>query len=122
MPPALRCRASAFRRIRWKPSPRNISGASARWASSSARMREAGAAAGHVVRADISPSHRQRDQAEGADDNAPPGEQDEAVTRDVIEERLHHDDGGDEGHNETDCNDAEMVRRHLRAVLVEVIG
>ena len=39
-PPASRWKGSASRRIRWKRSPRNISGASARRASSSARTRE----------------------------------------------------------------------------------
>ena len=39
----------------------------------------------------ILPSHRQRDQAERADDDAPPGEQHEAVAGDVAQERLHHD-------------------------------
>src|SRR5215475_5112422 len=97
-PPASRWKASGFPRIRWKPSARNISGASARWGSSSARAREVvvAAASGQAKHTALilksalagasrpaSPSQRQRDQAERADDDAPPGKQGEAVTRDI---------------------------------------
>ena len=47
-------------------------------------------------------TERQRDQPERADDDAPPGEQREAVALHVAEERLHHDPGADERHREAD--------------------
>src|SRR5439155_20999308 len=65
------------------------------------------------------PPHRQRDQAEGADDHAPPGEQHKAVAGDIVQERLHHDDRGDERHHETDRDNAEVIRRHVTVALVE---
>ena len=48
---------------------------------------------------------RQRDQAECADDHAPPGEQRKTVAGDVIQKRFHHDDRGDERHHESDRDD-----------------
>src|SRR5450631_3662293 len=66
--------------------------------------------------------HRQRNQPERTDDHAPPRKQREAVTGHVTQERLHHDDRGDERHHETDRNDSDVTRRHVGAVLVEVVG
>src|SRR6266699_5854223 len=50
--------------------------------------------------------HRQRDQAERADDDAPPREQRKAVAGNVTQKRLHHDDCGHERKHETDSDDA----------------
>ncbi len=69
-----------------------------------------------------SPPHRQRDEPQRADDDPPPGKQCKTVARDVFEERLHHDDRDHEGHHKADRDDAEMIGRHVGAVLVEIIG
>ncbi len=68
------------------------------------------------------PSHRQRDQAERADDHTPPGEQRKAVAGDVIQKRLHHDDRSDKRYHEADRDDAEMIGRHVGAVLVKIVN
>ena len=69
--------ASASSRPRWRRSCRAICGASARPASSA---RQGGVAP-------TLPEQPQPDQPERADDDAPPGEQREAVARDVVEQR-----------------------------------
>ena len=65
---------------------------------------------------------RQRDQPERADDDAPPGEQREAVALHVAEERLHHDPGADERHREADRDQDRIARAHLAVGLVEIVG
>src|SRR6516164_3873927 len=109
--PDSRSKLSASRRIRSKPSPHNISGASAPPANSSARARKAGLA---FAKDDLtSPPHRERDEAECTHDDAPPGKKSEAVARDILQERFHHDDGDHEGDHEADRDDAQMIGRHV---------
>src|SRR5581483_4272435 len=64
---------------------------------------------------------RQRDEAERADDDAPPGEQRKAVALHVVEEGLHHDPGGDERHRKAERDQDAVVEAHLAAALVEVV-
>src|SRR5258708_2971929 len=66
--------------------------------------------------------HRQRDQAERADDYAPPRKECEAVAGDVVQKRLHHDHRGNERDHESDRDDAPVIGRHLGAVLLKIIS
>src|SRR5665647_3916838 len=151
-PPASPSRAWESRRIRWKRSSRNISGASARPGSSHTGARDPGfvgwakptgranacppsshqyeiGAVGTAQRAPLPTlrstralsSHRQRDQAERADDDAPPCEQYESVAGDVSQECLDHDHRGDERHHESDRDDARVIEADVGAILVEFI-
>src|SRR5207245_10357712 len=98
------------RRMRSKRSRRNICGAFAPPVSFSATTIKP------------SSSHSQRHQAERADDYAPPGEQRKTVAGDVVQEGVHHDNRGDERYHESDRDDADMIGRHLGALLVKIIS
>src|SRR5271170_6840718 len=58
------------------------------------------------------PPHRQCDQAERSDNDAPPCEQHKTVPCDVAQKRFHHDDRDDKGHHESDRDDAEVIGGH----------
>src|SRR5262249_38842143 len=68
------------------------------------------------------PEQREADQADRADDDAPPREQVESVAGDVVEEAFNHDPPGDERRDEADRHHQHVVEAHMRAVLVEVVG
>src|SRR5262249_42840206 len=102
---------SASRRPPSRWSCRPIWCASARPASSTCARSDA----------QTSIAQRQRDQADGADDDAPPGEQRETVALHVAEESLHHDPGGDERDREPDRDEDAVVQVHLSAALVEIV-
>src|SRR5580704_16083666 len=57
----------------------------------------------------LSHPQRQRDQAERADDDAPPGEQRKAVPRDVAEQRLDHEPAADERHRKADGDEQRVA-------------
>src|SRR5262249_49176722 len=93
----------------WLPSSPPICGGSARPASSSQRrpvVRNRRQPRGQ--RLPISPassvSERQRDQPERSHDDAPPGEQAEAVALHVVEKRLHHDPSAHERHRKSESH------------------
>src|ERR1700686_2929782 len=67
-------------------------------------------------------SQRQRNEPHRSDDDAPPGEQAEAVMLDIAEKRLHDDPGGNERHRKTEGDDDHVARGHLPVALVEVVG
>src|SRR5579872_3104979 len=117
-----RSKASALYRIRLRRSCRNISGASVRLASfptMARRVLSIGAPPHHEERL---PPQRERDQTERADNNTPPCKHDKAVAADIIEESLHHDQSGDERHNEADRDNAQVIGGHFGAVFVKIIG
>src|SRR5258707_14911660 len=75
----------------------------------------------HPTLRDLLP-HRQRDQTERADDDAPPGEQGEAVAGDVSQETFYHDGRPDERYPESDPDEALLIGRHVAAGLLEAVG